>query len=88
MYHNQLHVAEYFWEADSCSASQWIITLLCDPKVRYPLHIIPPLDPITLRLILILFCLYLPSDYFPLGFPTKILYAWNDPPRKRKTWKK
>jgi hypothetical protein len=81
-----------YWQADSHSASQEILHLLCNPKVHYQVHKIPRWsllwarciqsrisDPISLRYIVLLFShlrLGLPSGLFPSGFPSKILFPF------------
>jgi hypothetical protein len=77
-------------EANSCSASQEIPRILCNSKLNYRVHNIPPLvpilsqinptlsHPISLRPILLSshLRLGLASGLYPSDFPTKILYAF------------
>ena len=84
------------WEANRCSASQEIPSILCNPKDHYhshkclpPVPILSQLDPVhsphptSWRFIFIWYshlCLGLPSGLFPSGFPTKTLYMHLLPP--------
>jgi hypothetical protein len=74
------------WEAASCSVTQEFLNTLRNPKVNYHVHKSPLPVPILSQinpahtapsyLSKIRFNIILaPSDLFPSGFPTKILYA-------------
>jgi hypothetical protein len=70
------------WEANSCSASQEILRLLCNSKVHYRVHNKPSLVPVLSQMYPTYF-LKIHSNTCPSAtrssqwscFPTKILYA-------------
>jgi hypothetical protein len=80
------------WKSNSCSASQEILIILWNSKVHYRVHNSLPIPVLILSQMnavhtLILFFkihfnvilhlgLGLPSGLFPLGFPTKSMYAF------------
>jgi hypothetical protein len=85
------------WEAASRSATQELPTILWKPKVHYRVHknpllvtILSQMSPVhiapshfsTIHFIVIShLCLCVPSGFFPLGFPTKILCVFLFAPR-------